>query len=164
MKLAYIHTPPRSSYLLYVHSMSCLGVNHKPLQHYDHAVLILLVDYQPALSLVDSTANFSERLSTFTYSYQESCSLYPRCTSYFSVEHTVSPLSVVSTTSSGCTVEYTISNLERCRTYHSTATAVFGNRRGNTVIVGDSVMLSEWLYMHQHMEIEGLASWTVYVV
>ena len=103
----------------------------------------MLVDYQPVLSLVNFTANFSKRLSTFTYSFQESCSLYPRCTSYFSVEHTVSPLSVVSTTSSGCTVEYTISNLERCRTYHSTATAVFGSQQGISVIVGDSVMLSE---------------------
>ena len=55
----------------------------------------------------------------------------------------MSPLSVVSTTSSGCTVEYTISNLERCRTYHFTATAGFGNRKGNSVVVGDSVMLSE---------------------
>ena len=55
----------------------------------------------------------------------------------------MSPLSVVSTTSSGCTVEYTISNLERCRTYHSTATAVFGNRTGETIVVGDTVMLSE---------------------
>ena len=55
----------------------------------------------------------------------------------------MSPLSVVSTTSSGCTVEYTISNLERCRNYHSTATAVFGNRKGNSVVVGDTVMLSE---------------------
>ena len=98
-------------------------------------------DYKPALSLMSFTANFSKRLSTFTYSFQESCSLYPRCTSYFSVEHTVSPLSVVSTTSSGCTVEYTISNLERCRTYHSTATAVFGNRRGYTIVVGNTVML-----------------------
>ena len=99
--------------------------------------------YQPALSLVSYRPDFSERLSTFTYSFQESCSLYPRCTSYFSVEHTVSPLSVVSNTSSGCTVEYTISNLERCRTYHSTATVLLGNQRGNTIVVGDSVMLSE---------------------
>ena len=108
-----------------------------------YTVFIMLVDYQPALFLVNFIADFSERLSTFTYSFQESCSLHPRCTPYFSVEHTVSPLSVVSTTSSGCTVEYTISNLERCRTYHSTATAVFGNRQGNTIVVGNSVMLSE---------------------
>ena len=87
-----------------------------------------ITDYQSAFSSVIYVPNFSERLFTFTYSFQESCSLHPRCTPYFSVEHTVSPLSVVSTTSSGCTGEYTISNLERCRTYHSTATAVFGNR------------------------------------
>ena len=55
----------------------------------------------------------------------------------------MSPLPVVSTTSSGCTVEYTISNLERCRTYHSTATVMVGNQRGNIIVVGDSVMLSE---------------------
>ena len=164
MKLVLENQPFQHLYLLYTHSMLCLGVNHKSLLHYEHNVLIMLVDYQPVLSLVNFTANFSKRLSTFTYSFQESCSLYPRCTSYFSVEHTVSPLSVVSTTSSGCTVEYTISNLERCRTYHSTATAVFGNQQGYTVIVGNSVMLSEWLYMHHHMEMEGLASWTVYVV
>ena len=47
-------------------------------------------DYRPALSLLSVTAEFSERLSTFTSSYQESCSLYPRCTPYFSVEHAVS--------------------------------------------------------------------------
>ena len=110
--------------------------------HYSHRC-IMLTGYQPALSLVSFTANFSERLSTFTYSFQESCSLYPRCTSYFSVEHTVSPLSVVSTTSSGCTVVYTISSLERCRTYHSTATAVFGNRKGNSVVLEETVMLSK---------------------
>ena len=100
-------------------------------------------DYQPALSLVSFTADFTERLSTFTYSFQESCSLYPRCTPYFSVEHTVSPQSVVSNTSSGCSVEYTILNLMRCRSYHSTATALLGNQRGNTVIMGDAVVLSE---------------------
>ena len=145
MKLTCMHTyTPLGAFIHYTYSLLlCLGVNHKSLLHYDPAVLIMLVDYQPALSFVKSTANFSERLSTFTYSFQESCSLYPRCTPYFSVEHTVSPLSVVSTTSSGCTVEYTISNLERCRTYHSTATVLLGNRRGSTVIVEDSVMLSE---------------------
>ena len=84
-----------------------------------------------------------ERLSTFTYSYQESCSLYPRCTPYFSVEHTVSPQSVVSNTSSGCSVEYTTCNLTRCMTYNSTAIALLDNQRGNTVVVGDTVMLSE---------------------
>ena len=104
---------------------------------------ILHLDYQPALSLASYKPDFSKRLSTSTYSFQESCSLYPRCTSYFSVEHTVSPLTVVTNTSSGCTVVYTISNLERCRTYHSTATALLGNQRGYTVIVGDTVMLSE---------------------
>ena len=101
-------------------------------------------DYQPALSLVSHTANISDRLSTFNYSFQESCSLYPRCTPYFSVEHTVSPQSVVSNTSSGCSVEYTILNLMRCVSYQSTATALLGNQRGNTVIEGSAVMLSEW--------------------
>ena len=140
----HTYTPiARSIYLLYVHSMLCLGVNHKSLLHNDHAVFIIIVDYQPALSLESYRPDFSKRLSTFTYSFQESCSLYPRCTSYFSVEHSVSPLSVVSTSSSGCTVEYTISNLERCRTYHSTATVLLDNQRGNTIMVGDSVMLSE---------------------
>ena len=105
--------------------------------------IISTLDYQPALSLVSFTANFSKRLSTFNYSFQESCSLYPRCTPYFSVEHTVSPQSVVSNTSSGCSVEYTILNLTRCRSYHSTATAILGNQRGNSVVVGDTVMLSE---------------------
>ena len=105
--------------------------------------IISTSDYRPALSLVRFTADFFERLSTFTYSFQESCSLYPRCTPYFSVEHTVSPQSVVSNTSSGCSVEYTILNLMRCRSYHSTATALLGNQRGNTVVVGDTVMLSE---------------------
>ena len=109
--------------------------------------IISTSDYQPALSLVRFTTNFSERLSTFTYSFQESCSLYPRCTPYFSVEHTVSPQSVVSNTSSGCSVEYTIHNLMRCRNYHSTATALLGNQRGNTVVVGDLVMLRELLQL-----------------
>ena len=89
------------------------------------------------------TANFSERLSIFTYSCQESCNLYPRCTLYFSVEHTVSPQSVVSNTSSGCSVEYTILNLMRCVSYQSTATTLLGNQMGNTVIVETTVMLSE---------------------
>ena len=100
-------------------------------------------DYRPALSLVSFTAVFSERLSTFTYSYQESCSLYPRCTPYFSVEHTVSPQSAVSNSSSGCSVEYTIHNLMRCVSYQSTATILIGNQRGNPVIVGATVMQSE---------------------
>ena len=101
-------------------------------------------DYQPALSLENFTADFSKSLSTFNYSYQNSCSLYPRCTPYFSVEHTVSPQSVVSNTSSGCSVEYTILNLTRCVSYQSTATALLGNQSGNTVVMGTTVMLSEW--------------------
>ena len=104
---------------------------------------ILFSDYRPALSLVSFTSDFSECLSTFTYSYQESCSLYPRCTPYFSVEHTVSPQSPVNTSSSGCSVEYTIYNLMRCVSYQSTATALFSNQSGNPVVVGDTVMLSE---------------------
>ena len=48
----------------------------------------MLADYQPVLPLMKVTANFSERLSTLTYSYQNNCSLYPRRTSYFSVKHT----------------------------------------------------------------------------
>ena len=104
-------------------------------------------DYRPALSVVSNTADFSERLSTFTYSYQESCSLYPRCTPYFSVEHTVSPQSVVSNYSSGCSVEYTIRNLMRCVSYQSTATVLISNRRGNPIVVGDTVMQSEWLQL-----------------
>ena len=102
-----------------------------------------LSDYRPALSLASFTADFSERLSTFTYSFQESCSLYPRCTPYFSVEHTVSPQSVISNTSSACSVEYTTRNLMRCRSYQSIATALLGNQRGNTVVMGDTVMQSE---------------------
>ena len=60
------------------------------------------------------------------------------------------PLPDVTNTSSGCTVEYTISNLTRCQSYESTATVMVGNQRGNRVVVGDSVMLSEH-------EMEGLA-------
>ena len=105
---------------------------------------IFFSDYQPALSIVSFTADFSEGLCTFTYAYQNSCSLYPRCTPYFSVEHTVSPQSVVSNTSSGCSVEYTILNLMRCVSYQSTGTALLGNQRGNTVAVGTTVMQSEW--------------------
>ena len=100
-------------------------------------------DYQPALSLVNNTSNISERLSTFTYSYQESCNLYPRCTPYFSLLHNVSPQSPVSISFSGCSVEYTIHNLTRCVSYQSTTTALLGNQRGNPVVVGDTVMLSE---------------------
>ena len=125
--------------------------------------IISTLDYRPTLSLVRFTANFTDRLSTFTYSFQESCSLYPRCTPYFSVEHTVSPQSVVSNTSSGCSVEYTILNLMRCRNYHSTATALLGNQRGNTVVVGDTVMLSELLQLiWTNLMIEGLASITLH--
>ena len=104
---------------------------------------MFLSDYQPALSLVTNTSNFSERLSTFTYSYQESCNLYPRCTPYFSVEHTVSPQSAVSNSSSGCSVEYTIRNLMRCVSYQSNSTTLISNQRGNPVVVEDTVMLSE---------------------
>ena len=127
-----------------MHVLTTAGVN----LYVDHMLCFtILIDYQPALSLVSSTANFTERLSTFTYSFQESCSLYPRCTPYFSVEHTVSPQSVVSNTSSGCSVEYTILNLTRCRSYDSTATVLLGNQRGNAVVVGDPVMLSKWIYV-----------------
>ena len=104
-------------------------------------------DYRPTLSLVRFTADFSERLSTFTYSYQESCSLYPRCTPYFSVEHTVSPPSAVSNSSSGCSVEYTIRNLMRCVSYQSTATALIRSQRGKPAVVGDTVMLSKRLQL-----------------
>ena len=100
-------------------------------------------DYQPTLSLVSVTANFSERLSTFTFSFQESCSLYPRCTPYFSVEHTVSPQSAVINSSSGCSVECTIRNMIRCVSYQSTATTLLSNQRGNPVVMGETVMLSE---------------------
>ena len=100
-------------------------------------------DYRPTLSLVRFTSNFSERLSTFTYSYQESCNLYPKCTPYFSVEHTVFPQSAVSNSSSGCSVEYTIRNLMRCVSYQSTATILIGNQRGNPVVIGNTVMQSE---------------------
>ena len=100
-------------------------------------------DYRPALSLVNNTSNISERLSTLTYSYQESCSLYPRCTKYFSLLHNVSPQSPVSISFSGCSVEYTIHNLTRCVSYQSTTTALLGSQRGNPVVVGDTVMLSE---------------------
>ena len=82
---------------------------------------------------------------------------------YFSVEHTVSPKSVVSNTSSGCSVEYTILNLMRCRSYHSTATALLGNQRGNSVVMGDPVMLSELLQLIcTNLMMEGLASITLH--
>ena len=97
-------------------------------------------DYRPALALVSNT---NKRLSTFTYSYQESCNLYPKCTPYFSVEHTVSPPSAVSISSSGCSVEYTIHTLMRCVSYQSTATTLLDYHRGNPIVVGDTVMLSE---------------------
>ena len=126
-----------------VHQCVHLYVLWEPCMSYV-SLITTLPDYQPALSLVSSTANFSERLSTLTYSFQESCSLYPRCTPYFSVEHTVSPQSVVSNTSSGCSVEYTILNLTRCVSYQSTATALLGNQTGNTVVTGITIMLSEW--------------------
>ena len=102
-----------------------------------------MLDYRPVLSLVSFTADFAERFCTFNYSYQESCSLYPRCTPYFSVEHTVSPQSAVSNSSSGCSVEYTIHNLMRCVSYQSTATALIRSQRGNPVVMGDTVMQSE---------------------
>ena len=89
------------------------------------------------------TPDFSERFCTFTYSFQESCSLYPRCTPHFSVEYTVFPQSEVSNSSSGCSVEYTIRNLMRCVSYQSTATACLPNQRGIPVVVEDTVMLSE---------------------
>ena len=112
--------------------------------HYQlYLCFMFFSDYRPALSLVSFTSNFSERLSTFIYSYQESCSLYPRCTPYFSVEHTVSPQSAVSNSSSRCSVEYTIRNLMRCVSYQSTATALIRSQRGNPVVMGDTVMLSE---------------------
>ena len=104
-------------------------------------------DYRPALSLVSFTSDFFERLSTFTYSYQESCSLYPRCTPYFSVEHTVSPQLAVNNSSSECSVEYTVHKLMKCVSYQSTATALLSNQRGNPVVVGSTVMQSELLQL-----------------
>ena len=118
-----------------------------------HLYFVSTSDYRPALSLVSFTSDFSERLSTFTYSYQESCSLYPRCTPYFSVEHTVSPQLVVSNSSSGCSVEYTIHNLMRCVSYQSTATILIGNQRENPVVVESTVMQSEGL----QPRVDGLA-------
>ena len=100
-------------------------------------------DYRPALSLVNFTSDFSKRLSTYTYSYHESCILYPRCTPYFSVEYAVSPQSAVNISSSGCSVEYTIHNLMRCVSYQFTATALLSNQRGNPVVIGNTVMQSE---------------------
>ena len=104
---------------------------------------MFFLDYRPALSLVSNTSDISERLSTFTYSYQEMCSLYPRCTLYFTVEHTVSPPSAISISSSGCSVEYTNGNLMRCVSYQSTATTLLGSQWGTSIVVGSTVMLSE---------------------
>ena len=129
---SYIHVHCR-----YSRVCICTYVNHM-------LCFTVFPGYQPALSLVSHTTDFSERFSSLNYSFQESCSLYPRCTPYFSVEHTVSPQSVVSNTSSGCSVEYTILNLMRCVSYQSTATALLGNQSGNTVVMGTTVMLSEW--------------------
>ena len=119
---------------------SCFSAN---VLHHTCVPHPLRSDYRLAHSLVSFTSDFSERLSTFTYSYQESCSLYPRCTPYFSVEHTVSPQSAVSISSSGCSVEYTIHNLMRCVSYQSNATALLRSQRGNPVVMGDTVMQSE---------------------
>ena len=107
--------------------------------------LRILLDYQPTLSLMGFIPDFSERFCIFNYSFQESCSFYPRCTPYFSVEHTVSPQSPVNISSSGCSVEYTIHNLTRCVSYQSTTTTLIGRQRGNPVVMGDTVMQSEWL-------------------
>ena len=79
----------------------------------------------------------------FNCSYQESCSLYPRCSPYFSVEHTVSPPFPISISSSGCSVEYKYFFLMRCVSFQFTATALLGKQRGNPVVVGDTIMLSE---------------------
>ena len=117
------------------------------------------LDYRPTLSLVGFTSDFSKCLSTFTYSYQESCSLYPRCTPYFSVEHTVSPQSAINISSGGCSVEYTIHNLMRCVSYQSTATALLSNQKGNPAVVGSTVMLSEWQQLTAPACSEGLAGW-----
>ena len=108
-----------------------------------HIHYVFCLDYQPTLSLVSFTADLSKSLSTFTYSYQESCSLYPRCTPYFSVEHTVSPQSMVRIFSSECTAEYTVHNLMRCVSYHYTATTLIRSQRGNPIVVGATVMQSE---------------------
>ena len=107
--------------------------------------LRILLDYQPTLSLVSFTANISERFCNFTYSYQEGCNLYPRCTPYFSVEHTVFPQSPFNISLSECSVEYTIFNLMRCVSYKSTAATLLVSQRGNRIVMGDTVMQSEWL-------------------
>ena len=70
----------------------------------------------------------------FTYSYQESCNLYPRCTLHFSVEHTVSCQSADSNSSSACSVRYTIHNLMRCVSYQSTSTVLLGNQRETSLL------------------------------
>ena len=135
--------PWSAYYVLYVRNLcewSC------PLWFHCTCVMFFS-DYRPALSLVSNTGDFSKCLFTFTYSYQESCSLYLRCTPYFSVEHTVSPQSAVNISSSGCSVEYTIHNLMRCVSYQSTATILIGNQRGNPVVVEGTVMQSEWLQL-----------------
>ena len=138
--------------------VSCFHYWSALLSGSSHLCYVSTSDYRPALSLVSVTSDFSERLSTFTYSYQESCSLYPRCTPYFSVEHTVSPQSVVINSSSGCSVEYTIRNLMRCVSYQSTATALNRSQRRNPIVVRDTVMLSEWLQLI-HTSLQWGASW-----
>ena len=65
------------------------------------------------------------------------------CIPYFAVEHTVSPQSAVSNSSSVCSVEYTIHNLMRCVSYQSNATALLHSQRGNPIVVGSTVMVSE---------------------
>ena len=127
--------------------------------------LCILPDYQPALSFktsavvfpnVSLTRNFFERNFTCTYSYKKSCNRYPRCTSYFSVEHTVSPQSAVDESSSGCIVRYTFYNLTRCVSYQSTATTLLGNQRGNSVVTGVSIMLGKWLQLiHTRLQWRG---------
>ena len=118
--------------------------------------LCILPDYRTALYFkcssdvlhhVSLTRNFFERNFTCTYSFEESCSLYPRCTPYFSVEHTVSPPSLVNKSSSGCSVTYTFYNLMRCVSYQSTATALLDNQRGNPVVVEVTIMLGKWLQL-----------------
>ena len=67
----------------------------------------------------------------------------PEVHPYFSVEHTVSPQLAVSNSSSECSVEFTVHNLMRCVSYQSTATSLLSNERGNSIVVGDTVMRSE---------------------
>ena len=121
--------------------------------------LHILLDYRPALSLMSFTSDFSERLSTFTYSYQESCSLYPRCTPYFSdavqslaINHTNGSVTLFLPLSKPLPEDAVTLNMTKYNTVPTNRSDVTGNIVTKMVTWGTSAVFGELELITRHVQ------------